>query len=95
LLRRIGNHALLKHHLVGGNADTRSLGTGKTLGELVFHPSLPNAAEDDGVLVGVVYDRSTDRSELAIVDSHDVARWLGDSTAIACRYPRQSVTMAG
>jgi carotenoid cleavage dioxygenase-like enzyme len=33
-------------------------------------PSLtPDAAEDEGVLTGYVYDRSTDRSELAILDA--------------------------
>jgi carotenoid cleavage oxygenase len=64
-----GNEVLLKHDLVGGNAQARSFGAGKALGEFVFHPSSPDAAEDDGVLMGYVYDRATDRSELAIVDA--------------------------
>ena len=60
---------LLKHDLVGGDTKSRSFGAGKTLGEFVFHPSSPDAAEDDGVLMGYVYDRTTDRSELAILDA--------------------------
>ena len=46
-----------------------SFGAGKALGEFVFHPSSPEAAEDDGVLMGYVYDRPADRSELAILDA--------------------------
>ena len=64
-----GNDVLLKHDLVGGNAQARSFGAQKALGEFVFHPSSPDAAEDDGVLMGYIYDRATDRSELAILDA--------------------------
>ena len=67
-----GGNTLFKHDLVGGNAAVRSFGSGKVLGEFVFHPSSPDAAEDDGVLMGYVYDRRTDRSELAIVDARDL-----------------------
>jgi carotenoid cleavage dioxygenase len=64
-----GADALLKHDLLRGTTETRSLGAEKALGEFVFHPSSPDAGEDDGVLMGYVYDRSTDRSELAILDA--------------------------
>jgi carotenoid cleavage dioxygenase len=60
---------LLKHDFVGGNSAARSFGAGKAVGEFVFHPSSPDAAEDDGVLMGFVYDRTADRSELAILDA--------------------------
>jgi carotenoid cleavage oxygenase len=72
-----GGDTLLKHDLVGGNTASRSFGPKKALGEFVFHPSSPTSDEDDGVLMGYVYDRATDRSELAVVDAHtldDVAR---------------------
>ena len=72
-----GEDTLLKHDFVGGNTASRSFGPGKALGEFVFHPSAPTADEDDGVLMGYVYDRVTDRSELAIVHAQtleDVAR---------------------
>jgi carotenoid cleavage dioxygenase len=47
------------------------------LGEFVFHPSSDDSAEDDGVLMGYLYDRPSDRSELAILDAQtlqDIAR---------------------
>ncbi|QIS13417.1 carotenoid oxygenase [Nocardia arthritidis] len=59
---------LLKHDLRGGTA-VKSFGEGKHLGEFVFQPSAPDAAEDDGVLMGYVYDATTDRSDLAILDA--------------------------
>jgi carotenoid cleavage dioxygenase len=64
-----GADALLKHDFVRGSTESRSFGPQKALGEFVFHPSSPDAAEDDGVLMGYVYDRTTDRSELAILDA--------------------------
>ncbi|VEG57318.1 carotenoid oxygenase [Mycolicibacterium aurum] len=70
---------LLKHDFVGGGNVTRSFGVGKSLGEFVFHPSSPDAAEDDGVLMGYVYDRANDRSALAILD----AATLEDVAAVA------------
>ncbi|MEB3070827.1 carotenoid oxygenase family protein [[Mycobacterium] vasticus] len=60
---------LLKHDLVGGTTATRSFGDGKQLGEFVFHPAATDAAEDDGVLMGFVYDTAADRSALAILDA--------------------------
>ena len=32
-------------------------------------PSAADSAEDDGVLMGYVYDRSTDRSDLVLLDA--------------------------
>lgn len=64
-----GSDTLLKHDFVGGNTATRHFGSGKELGEFVFHPSSADAAEDDGVLMGFVYNAQTDRSELAILDA--------------------------
>lgn len=72
-----GSDTLLKHDFVGHNGASRAFGTGMVSGEFVFQPSSPEAAEDDGVLMGYVYDRATDRSELAILDAatlEDVAR---------------------
>jgi carotenoid cleavage dioxygenase len=60
---------LLKHDLVRGRTATRSFGTGKHLGEFVFQHSAPDSAEDDGVVMGFVYDSTADRSELAILDA--------------------------
>lgn len=68
---------LLKHDLIGNGSVSRSFGAGKAVGEFVFHPATTDAAEDDGVVMGYVYDRASDRSELAILDAgtlEDVAR---------------------
>ncbi len=64
-----GDSVLYKHDLVTGTTARRSFGAGKSLGEFVFQPSGPDAAEDDGVLMGFVYDAPADRSELAILDA--------------------------
>jgi carotenoid cleavage dioxygenase len=60
---------LLKHDLLRGRTATRSFGAGKQLGEFVFQHSAPDSAEDDGVVMGFVYDSTTDRSELAVLDA--------------------------
>lgn len=60
---------LIKQDFVGDTTRSRSFGADKAVGEFVFHPSSPEAAEDEGVLMGYVYDRITDRSELAILDA--------------------------
>ena len=48
------------------------MGSGRVVGEVVFVPAADDAGEDDGWLVGYVYDRATDRSELVILDAHDI-----------------------
>jgi carotenoid cleavage dioxygenase len=52
-----------------GASDDQTANGKHALGEFVFHPTSPDAAEDDGVLMGYVYDRTADRSELAILDA--------------------------
>jgi carotenoid cleavage dioxygenase len=54
---------------------------GKALGEFLFHPSSPDADEDDGVLMGYVYDRPTDRSELAILDAQTMEQMAPSRTS--------------
>lgn len=69
--------AVLKHDLETGTTQARSLGAGTQPSELVFVPSSPDAAEDDGVLVGFVFDPASGRSDLTILDARsldDVAK---------------------
>ncbi|AKU17969.1 carotenoid oxygenase family protein [Luteipulveratus mongoliensis] len=61
--------AVLKHDIAKGSVEAVSFGPDTEPGEFVFHPSSPDAAEDDGVLMGFVYHRSTDRSDLALLDA--------------------------
>ncbi|MCG7597108.1 carotenoid oxygenase family protein [Mycobacterium sp. C3-094] len=73
-----GDETLFKHDLVGHNSAARSFGPGKAVGEFVFEPTAADADEDDGVLMGYVYDRATDSSELMILD----AQTLDDVAAV-------------
>ena len=69
--------ALLKHDLVGGRSEARSFGPTHRAGEFVFVPSSPDAAEDDGVLMGFVHDDLSGRTDLVLLDAgtlEDVAR---------------------
>ncbi len=65
----LGDATLYKHDFVSGSTATKWFGPGKAPGEFVFEPSSADAAEDQGVLMGFVYDRATDRSDLAILDA--------------------------
>ena len=72
-----GDDSVLKHDVVAGTTSARRLGTGREAGEFCFVPSHASAAEDEGVLMGYVYDRATDRSDLVLLDAQtmeDVAR---------------------
>lgn len=60
---------ILKHDLVDRSTQVVSFGPGREPGEFVFVPSCPDAAEDDGVAMGFVYDRGTDRSDLVLLDA--------------------------
>ncbi|WP_255950934.1 carotenoid oxygenase family protein [Streptomyces odontomachi] len=60
---------LLKHDIVRGATAARSFGAGREAGEFVFEPNSSGAAEDDGVLMGLVYDREKDRSDLELLDA--------------------------
>lgn len=61
--------SILKYDLHRGQTTAWRLGTGKRVGEFVFVPHAPQAPKDDGLLMGFVYDASTDRSDLVILDA--------------------------
>lgn len=60
---------LVKHDLVNGTQQTHRWATDQRIGEFVFEPNGPDAAEDDGVLMGFVYDAPSDSSRLVILDA--------------------------
>jgi carotenoid cleavage dioxygenase len=60
---------LLRHDLVAGTSQQRSFGTGTSTGEFVFVPSSPDAAEDDGILMGLVVDVAEGTTTLEVVDA--------------------------
>ena len=63
-----GANALLKHDLVAGTTRAREFRNGAA-GEFVMVPSSSEAAEDEGVLMGFVYDRTRDASDLVLLDA--------------------------
>jgi len=70
--------AVLKHDLVAGTTQRRALGVGRQASEFCFVPTPGGAAEDDGVLMGYVFDRERGLSDLRILD----AQTLEDVAAV-------------
>jgi carotenoid cleavage dioxygenase len=60
---------LLKHDLHSGTTVERSFGAGQSAGEAVFAPASPEAGEDEGYLLSLVYDAARDASDLVILDA--------------------------
>jgi carotenoid cleavage oxygenase len=62
--------SVLKHDLLRGGTTARRMGADQRVGdEFIFIPHAPQAPEDAGILMGFVYDASTDRSDLTILDA--------------------------
>jgi carotenoid cleavage oxygenase len=68
----------LKHDLERGTTEVHDYGPGRQTGELVFVPRSDDAAEDDGWLLSLVYDPTTDRSDLVVLHAQD---FTGDPVA--------------
>jgi carotenoid cleavage dioxygenase len=60
---------LLKHDLNTGSSINRDFGDDRLASEFVFVPSEDSKGEDDGVVMGFVYDRANDRSDLVLLDA--------------------------
>ncbi len=60
-----------KHDFVSGSSQEHDFGPGRVPAEFVFVPSEAATSEDDGWLMGYVYDSATDLSDLVILDAHD------------------------
>jgi len=71
--------ALLRHDLASRRTDMHHLGAGREAGEAVFVPRSANVPEGDGWLLSLVYDKTTDRSDLIVVDTAD---FTGEPAAI-------------
>jgi len=64
-----GENYVIKHDFAHGDSTVRSLGSRRQTSEFSFIPDRPDAAEDEGTLIGYVYDRDTDRSDLVLLDA--------------------------
>jgi len=69
---------LVKYDLERGTTEVHDFGAGHAAGEAVFVPSRPDAAEDDGWVMSLVHDPTTDRSDLVILAAQD---FTGDPVA--------------
>lgn len=53
-------------------ATTRHIASGHAIGEAIFVPRSPDAAEDDGWLLAMAHERSESRSKLLVLDARDL-----------------------
>ncbi len=64
---------VLKYDLEKGGSTMHDFGPAAQPGEFVFAESGPSAGEDEGWVMGFVYDMERDASDLVILDASDVA----------------------
>jgi carotenoid cleavage dioxygenase-like enzyme len=64
-------NALIRHDLEQGTAEVREFGRDATVGEAVFAPAAPDAAEDDGYLLAYVHDPERGATDLVILATQD------------------------
>ena len=67
------NSAIIRYDLETGASSAHDFGSAAIAGEPVMVPASDDAAEDDGYLMSIVYDKASDRSNLVILDAADVA----------------------
>lgn len=72
------SNALLKHDLKAGTNQRREFGRDTTVGEAVFAPRSPDAAEDDGYVLAFVHNPERGASDLVILSAQD---FTGDPVA--------------
>lgn len=65
------SNAIRKHDQVAGTTTAFEFGPGRIASEMVFVPDSTMSGEDDGWLMGYVYDAARDASDLVIIDAHD------------------------
>ncbi len=80
-------NAFIRYDAETGGREEVSFGPGRTGGEAVFVPRAPDAAEDDGWYLTLVYDASTDRSELAVLDAAAPAEGPAARVHLPARVP--------
>jgi carotenoid cleavage dioxygenase len=68
----MGASCLIAHDLVAGTRTVRDFGKGKLPGEFVFVPSVDDAPEGDGWLMGLVIDSVADTTALVVLDAADI-----------------------
>jgi carotenoid cleavage dioxygenase-like enzyme len=65
--------AIHKYDLERGSSETREYGPGNGVGEPLFVPRRPDAAEDDGYVLVLHYDQGRNASEFDVLDARHIA----------------------
>ena len=77
----------MKYDLTTGSSARFDLGPHAHPGEFVFVPAHDGAAEDEGWAIGLVYDDTTDRSDLVVLDASDATAAPVARVHLPCRVP--------
>ena len=80
-------HGVVKYDFEADSSTSYSYADTEVSGEHAFAPDPNGTAEDDGWLMTFVSDRETERSELVILDAHDVAAGPIARIKMAARVP--------
>lgn len=67
-----GTRGLLKYDHARGSVQERAFAATERCDELVFVPAGPRAGEDEGYLLGYVYDARSNRSDLIVLDAQHI-----------------------
>ncbi|HEX4492315.1 MAG TPA: carotenoid oxygenase family protein [Acidimicrobiia bacterium] len=78
---------ILKHDLQTGTSEGHDFANGGSPGEFVFVPSEGATSEDDGYLMGFVYDPTRDSSDFVVLDASAVASEPIATVALPQRVP--------
>ena len=81
----VGEAPLLKHDLQARTRTVHAFGHGRIAGEFMFVPRGPDAAEDDGWLIGLVIDAGRTSTTLEILD----ARAIEQPSVASIRLPHR------
>jgi carotenoid cleavage dioxygenase-like enzyme len=79
--------ALLKHDLHQGRTEVHREGPNRLFMEPVFVPRAPDADEDDGWVLAYTYDRSTDKSDVVILNARDFSAGPVGTVHLPVRVP--------
>jgi Lignostilbene-alpha,beta-dioxygenase and related enzymes len=78
---------VLKHDLHAGTTEQHDFANAGCPGELIFVPAADATSEDDGYLMGYVYDPTRDSSDFVVLDASDMAAKPIATVALPQRVP--------
>jgi carotenoid cleavage dioxygenase len=78
---------LMKYDLAQGSSAVHDFGPNAQPGEFVFAESSARAGEDEGYVMGFVYDKARGASDLVILDASDLQKPPVATVALPRRVP--------